>query len=86
MSDSFIPVQTLNMVRLIDPVVNKCSILIIFYFILSTGRKSTSVTRAKTQFVPLQYRLLLINGVNIPWNAYLSLQNQAGVKPERAEI
>jgi hypothetical protein len=29
--------------------------------------------------------LLLINGVNIPWNAYLSLQNQAGIKAERAE-
>ncbi|ORX41118.1 hypothetical protein BD324DRAFT_40998 [Kockovaella imperatae] len=25
-------------------------------------------------FVPLQYRLLVINAVNIPWNAYLSLQ------------
>ncbi|WVR08505.1 protein SYM1 [Kwoniella sp. DSM 27419] len=33
-------------------------------------------------FIPLQYRLLAINGVNIPWNAFLSLQN---AKPKRVE-
>lgn len=27
--------------------------------------------------VPLQYRGLVINAVNIPWNAYLSMQNSA---------
>ncbi|KAK1923013.1 protein SYM1 [Papiliotrema laurentii] len=32
--------------------------------------------------VPLQYRLLVINGVNIPWNAYLSLQANKGKTTE----
>jgi hypothetical protein len=32
------------------------------------------------QLVPLQYRLLVINGVNIPWNAFLSLQNAKSKK------
>ncbi|KAL7423907.1 Protein required for ethanol metabolism [Cryptotrichosporon argae] len=37
-------------------------------------------------FVPLQYRLLAINGVNIPWNAFLSLQNakSKGAEPAKA--
>jgi len=35
--------------------------------------------------VPLQYRLLVINGVNIPWNAFLSLQNAKGKKAEESK-
>jgi len=29
-----------------------------------------------SQLVPLQYRLLVINAVNVPWNTFLSIQNQ----------
>ncbi|WVQ63172.1 protein SYM1 [Kwoniella botswanensis] len=36
-------------------------------------------------FIPLQYRLLAINGVNIPWNAFLSLQNAKPKQVEKAE-
>jgi len=37
--------------------------------------------------VPLQYRLLVINGVNIPWNAYLSLQaNQSKTRETVQEV
>ncbi|KAL0253648.1 protein SYM1 [Cryptococcus tetragattii IND107] len=32
--------------------------------------------------IPLQYRLLAVNAVNIPWNAFLSLQNAKGKKIE----
>lgn len=28
--------------------------------------------------IPLQYRLIAINIVNIPWNAFLSYQNSKG--------
>jgi protein Mpv17 len=35
--------------------------------------------------VPLQYRLLVINGVNIPWNAYLSLQANQGKTRESVQ-
>lgn len=31
--------------------------------------------RANTQIVPLQYRLLASNLVNIPWNTFLSYVN-----------
>nr|ODN96142.1 protein SYM1 [Cryptococcus depauperatus CBS 7855] len=34
--------------------------------------------------IPLQYRLLAINAVNIPWNAFLSLQNAKGKEVESA--
>jgi len=37
------------------------------------------------QFIPLQYRLLAINGVNIPWNAFLSLQNAKPKQVAKAE-
>ncbi|WVQ86057.1 protein SYM1 [Cryptococcus sp. DSM 104549] len=35
--------------------------------------------------IPLQYRLLAINAVNIPWNAFLSIQNAKGKKVESVE-
>ncbi|KAK8846516.1 protein SYM1 [Kwoniella newhampshirensis] len=35
--------------------------------------------------VPLQYRLLAINAVNIPWNAFLSIQNAKSKKIESVE-
>lgn len=39
------------------------------------------------QVVPLQYRLLAINAVNIPWNAFLSLQNaKSEPKTEAMEL
>jgi len=34
------------------------------------------------QLVPLQYRLLVINAVNVPWNTFLSLQAAKGKKAE----
>lgn len=37
------------------------------------------------QLVPLQYRLLVINGVNIPWNAYLSIQANKGKTEETVD-
>ena len=41
----------------------------------------------KQGLVPLQYRLLVINGVNIPWNAYLSIQANKGksAAPKRVD-
>ncbi|AFR92837.2 protein SYM1 [Cryptococcus neoformans C23] len=36
--------------------------------------------------VPLQYRLLAVNAVNIPWNAFLSLQNAKGKEAEESAI
>jgi len=38
------------------------------------------------QLIPLQYRLLAINAVNIPWNAFLSLQNAKGRTAEKHSI
>ncbi|ORY29640.1 protein SYM1 [Naematelia encephala] len=36
--------------------------------------------------VPLQYRLLVVNAVNIPWNTYLSLQAAKGKNVEPADV
>ncbi|KAE8541439.1 protein SYM1 [Cryptococcus gattii VGV] len=36
--------------------------------------------------IPLQYRLLAVNAVNIPWNAFLSLQNAKGKKIEESHV
>ncbi|WVQ95538.1 protein SYM1 [Kwoniella sp. CBS 9459] len=35
--------------------------------------------------IPLQYRLLAINAVNIPWNAFLSIQNAKPKQVAKAE-
>ncbi|KAL1409852.1 Protein required for ethanol metabolism [Vanrija albida] len=32
--------------------------------------------------IPLQYRVLAINAVNIPWNTFLSVQNSKGAKAQ----
>ena len=41
--------------------------------------------QSSPQLVPLQYRLLVINGVNIPWNAYLSIQANKGKTEETVD-
>ncbi|KAJ9119181.1 hypothetical protein QFC22_003673 [Naganishia vaughanmartiniae] len=73
----FIPVQGINLVRkrVSNPrhkVADLC---------LSHSRGLVNFCRACNpllyQVVPLQYRGLVINAVNIPWNAYLSMQNSA---------
>jgi hypothetical protein len=45
-------------------------------------RQSFRASADIAQVVPLQYRLLTVNAVNIPWNAFLSLQNAKGKHTE----
>ena len=42
---------------------------------------------SEDQFVPLTYRILFVNAVNIPWNTYLSLQaSNATPGTEKAKV
>ncbi|ODN99424.1 protein SYM1 [Cryptococcus wingfieldii CBS 7118] len=42
--------------------------------------------QAINMLIPLQYRLLAVNAVNIPWNTFLSIQNAKGkVEEEKVE-